>query len=107
MPDLFRLSDVQRVETEPLTPTNRPEPEREHDRRIISGFLPVLTSGYCRRDYPAAYGPHTKVCNRFDRVSRRCFRRAMLAALARAEWSREVATIDATEVKVHRSSQGG
>ncbi|CAA2100584.1 hypothetical protein MBUL_00745 [Methylobacterium bullatum] len=60
-------------------------PERKDDRRIISGILNVLTS-VCRwRDCPGEYGPRTRVYNRFDRWSRRGFRRAMLASLAKRD----------------------
>jgi transposase len=47
MVEVFWLSDAQWVVIEPFVPTNQPEPEREDDRRIISGILHVLTSG-CR-----------------------------------------------------------
>jgi len=88
-------------------PRNQPGPEREDDRRIISGILHILTSGCRWRDCPAAYGPRTTVYNRFNRWSRRGFWRAMLAALAKAGWAGEAAAIDATYIKAHRSARGG
>jgi len=47
MADLFWLSDEQWAVIAPFMPRNQPGPEREDDRRIISGILHVLTSG-CR-----------------------------------------------------------
>ena len=82
-------------------PRNQPGPEREDDRRIISGILHVLTSGCRWRDRPSEYGPRTTVYNRFNRSSRRGFWKAMLSTPA------EAAAIDATYVKAHGSAQGG
>ena len=107
MADLFRLSDAQWAVIEPHMPKNQPGPEREDDRRIISGILHVLTSGCRWRDCPSEYGPRTTVYNRFNRWSRRGFWRAMLTDLAKAGWSGEAAAIDSTYVKAHRSDQGG
>ena len=88
-------------------PVNQPGPERNEDRRVISGIIHVLRSGCRWRDCPAEYGPRTTVYNRFNRWSRRGFWKAMLAALAKAGWVAESAAIDATYVKAHRSAQGG
>ncbi len=107
MADLFWLSDAQWAVIEPHMPKNQPGPEREDDRRIISGILHVLISGCRWRDCPSEYGPRTTVYNRFNRWSRRGFWRAMLADLAKAGWSGEAAAIDSTYVKAHRSAQGG
>ena len=107
MADLFWLSDAQGAVIEPFMPRNQPGPEREDDRRIISGILHVLTSGCRWCDCPTAYGPPTNVYNRFNRWSRRGFWRAMLSTLAKAGWSGEAAAIDATYVKAHRTAQGG
>jgi transposase len=105
--DLFWLSDAQWAVIEPFIPRNQPGPEREDDRRIISGILPVLTSGCRWRDCPSEYGPRTTVYNRFNRWSRRGFWKAMLSALAKAGWVGEAAALDATYVKAHCSAQGG
>ena len=107
MADLFWLSDTQWAVIEPFMPVNQPGPERKDDRRIISGILPVLTSGCRWRDFPAEFGPRTTVYNRFNRWSRRGFWRAMLSALAKAGWAGEAAAIDSTYVKAHRSAHGG
>ena len=47
MADVFWLFDAQWVAIEPLMRHNQPGPEREDDRRIISGILHVIASG-CR-----------------------------------------------------------
>ena len=107
MADLFWLSDEQWAVIEPFMPVNQPGPERNEDRRVISGIIHVLRSGCRWRDSPAEYGPRTTVYNRFNRWSRRGFWKAMLAALAKAGWVAESAAIDATYVKAHRSAQGG
>jgi transposase len=73
MADLFWLSDAQWAVIEPFMPRNQPGPEREDDRRIISGILDVLTSGCRWRDCPSEYGARTTVCNRFNQCSRRGF----------------------------------
>ena len=107
MADLFWLSDEQWAVIAPFMPRNQHGPEREDDRRIISGILHVLTSGCRWRDCPAAYGPRTTVYNRFNRWSRRGFWRAMLVSLAKAGWAGDAAAIDSTYVKAHRSAHGG
>jgi transposase len=107
MADLFWLSDAQWAVIEPFMPRNQPGPEREDDRRIISGILHVLTSGCLWRDCPSEYGPRTTVYNRFNRWSGRGFWKVMLSALTKIGWVGEAAAIDATYVKAHRSAQGG
>ena len=60
MADLFWLSDEQWAVIEPFMPRNQPGPERQDDRRIISGILHVLTAGCRWCDCPAAYGVSTR-----------------------------------------------
>ena len=48
-------------------PQNQPDARRVDNQRVISGI--VLKSGGRWRDGPDAYGPHTTVYNRSDRVS--------------------------------------
>jgi transposase len=107
MADLFWLSDAQWAVIEPFMPRNQPGARRVDDRRTISGIVHVIKSGCRWRDCPADYGPHTTVYNRFNRWSRRGFWRAMLAALADAGWVAEIAALDSTYVKAHRSAHGG
>ncbi len=70
MAEVFWLSDGQWAVIEPFMPRNQPGPERQDDRRVISGILHVLTAGCRWSDCPAAYGPPTTVYNRFNRWSR-------------------------------------
>ena len=107
MADLFWLSDEQWAVIAPHLPANQPGARRVDDRRVISGIVHVLRSGCRWRDCPAAHGPHTTICNRFHRRSRRGFWRAMLAALAAAGWVAETAALDSTYVKARRSAHGG
>jgi transposase len=107
MADLFWLSDEQWAVLEPFMPTNQPGARRVDDRRVISGIVHVLKRGGRWRDCPAAHGPLTTVYNRYSRWSRRGFWRAMLAALAEAGWVTEMAALDSTSVKAHRSAHGG
>ncbi len=46
MADLFWLSDEQWAVLEPFMPKNRPGARRVDDRRVLSGIVHVLTSGY-------------------------------------------------------------
>ena len=107
MADLFWLSDEQWAVIGPFMPQNQPGARREDDRRVISGIVHVLRSGCRWRDCPAEYGPPTTVYNRFNRWSHRGFWRAMLAALAEAGWIAELAALDSTYVRAHRSAHGG
>jgi len=63
---LFWLNDRQWARMAPQLPTNLTGPEREDDRRIISGIIHMLQCGARWRDCPPEYGPHTTVYNRFN-----------------------------------------
>ena len=107
MADLFWFSDEQWAVIEPIMPQNQPGARRVDDRKVISGIVHVLRSGCRWSDCPVEYGPSTTVYNRFNRWSRRGFWRAMLAALAEAGWIAELAALDSTYVRAHRSAHGG
>src|SRR6266705_1563538 len=79
---LFWLSDRQWACIEPHLPTNQSGPEREDDRRIISGIIHMLQCGACWRDCPPEYGPYTTIYNRFNRWSKRGHWQAVFKALA-------------------------
>src|SRR6476659_2203766 len=91
---LFWLNDRQWARMAPQLPTNLTGPEREDDRRIISGIIHMLQCGARWRDCPPAYGPHTTVYNRFNRWAKR----------GKHSITR---SIDATSIKAHRSASGG
>lgn len=98
---------VQWARIEPFLPKDQPGPERKDDRQIIPGILRVLSSGCRWRDCPVAYDPRATVYNRFNRWSRRGFRKAMLAALAKAGWAGDTAAFDSSYVRAHRCAHGG
>jgi transposase len=50
---LFWLNDKQWAHIKPHLPTNQTGPERDDDRRIISGIIHVLQCGARWRDLPA------------------------------------------------------
>jgi transposase len=56
---LFWLRDKQRAQIAPHLPGNLPGPERDDDRRIISGIIHMLLCGARWRDCPPEYGPYT------------------------------------------------
>lgn len=87
-------------------PTNQRSAHRKDDRTILSGVLHVIKSGCSWKDCPNEYWPPTTVYNRFNRWSRRRFWTGMLDALAKAEWSGEVAAFDATYVKAQHAVHG-
>ncbi len=107
MGHLFWLSDEAWAAIEPHLPKNQPGARRVDDRRVISGILHVLKSGCRWRDCPSVYGPRTTIYNRFNRWSRRRIWQRILQALVEAGWIEATASIDATDVKAHRSAHGG
>ncbi len=68
---LFWLNDKQWARIEAHLPTGLPGPERDDDRRIISGIIHMLQSGGRWRDCPGDYGPSTTIYNRFNRWAKK------------------------------------
>src|SRR5580704_18813316 len=64
---LFWLIDRQWACIAPHLPMNLTGPERDDDRRIISGIIDILQCGARWRDCPPEYGPYTTIYNRFNR----------------------------------------
>ena len=104
MADLFWLSDAQWAAIEPLLPRLGGKP-RVDDRRVISGILHRFREGLRWRAVPASYGPRTTLFNRFNRWSQRGLWQELFAALAACD-PPEVAMIDSTVVRAHRSAAG-
>jgi transposase len=103
---LFWLNDKQWARIEPRLPKNLPGPERDDDRRIISGIIHMLQSGGRWRDCPREYGPYTTIYNRFNRWAKKGRWRAIFEALARP--GKDVAlSLDSTSIKAHRCASGG
>jgi transposase len=82
-------------------------PERDDDRRIISGIIHMLQCGARWRDCPPEYGPYTTVYNRFNRWSKRGWWGTIFEALANCGKHSMTLSIDSTSIKAHRSASGG
>ena len=104
---LFWFNDRQWARIEPLLPTGQTGPERDDDRRIISGIVHMLQSGARWRDCPPEYGPYTTIYNRFNRWAKRGHWSKIFKALARAGEDRMTLSLDSTSIKAHRSASGG
>src|ERR1700754_430486 len=100
------LSDERWAAIEPLLPKNQPGPERDDDRRIISGIVHVLKVGCRWQDCPALYGPPTTIYNRFRRWAMRGVWRRLFEALIAASPG-EAQFLDSSTAKAHRSAAGG
>lgn len=105
MGERFWLSDTQWAAIEPLLPHLGGKP-RVDDRRVISGILHRYREGLRWRAIPAEYGPRTTLFNRFDRWSRRGLWQDLLAALSTCTEPPEIAMVDSTVVRAHRSAAG-
>jgi len=105
MGERFWLSDTQWAAIEPLLPNLGGKP-RVDDRRVISGILHRYREGLRWRAIPAEYGPRTTLFNRFDRWSRRGLWQDLLAALSTCAEPPEIAMVDSTVVRAHRSAAG-
>jgi transposase len=101
----FWLSDRQWAAIEPLLPRLGGKP-RVDDRRVISGILHRYREGLRWRAVPAEYGPRTTLFNRFNRWSEKGVWQALLAALAACDDPPELAMVDSTAVRAHRSAAG-
>ena len=104
--NLFWLSDEQWERIERHLPTDVRGVEREDDRRVISGIIHVLKTGYRWCDCPLEYGPHTTIYNRFARWARRGIWENLFRKLAGNGRSTETQMIDSTHIKAHRSAAG-
>lgn len=104
---LFWLNDQQWARIEPHLPTGLPGPERDDDRRIISGIIHMLQSGGRWRDCPCEYGPYTTIYNRFNRWAKKGRWRAIFEALAKPGNGAIALSLDSTSVKAHRCASGG
>ncbi len=104
---LFWLSEEEWARIEPHPPTNQPGARRVDDRRVISGIIHMLKCGGRWQDCPVEYGPATTIYNRWNRWSRRDLWRKLLTALSAQGPIDELAMLDATYVKAHRSAHGG
>jgi transposase len=104
---LFWLNSAQWAQIAPHLPTNLTGPERDDDRRIISGIVHMLQSGARWRDCPPEYGPYTTIYNRFNRWAKRGRWQTIFKALASCGKASVTLSIDSTSIKAHRSASGG
>ncbi len=105
MGERFWLSDAQWAAIAPLLPRLGGKP-RVDDRRVISGILHRYREGLRWRTIPAEYGPRTTLFNRWNRWSEKGIWQALLAALAGCGEPPDVAMVDSTAVRAHRSAAG-
>lgn len=101
----FWLSNAQWSAIEPLLPRLGGKP-RVDDRRVISGILHRYREGLRWRTIPPEYGPRTTLFNRFNRWSEKGIWQSLLAALAACAEPPELAMVDSTAVRAHRSAAG-
>ncbi|MCK1503332.1 IS5 family transposase [Bradyrhizobium sp. 188] len=104
---LFWLNDKQWARIEPHLPTGLTGPDRDDDRRIISGIIQMLQSGARWRDCPPEYGPYTTIYNRFNRWAKRGRWCAIFEALAKPGKDAVALSLDSTSIKAHRCASGG
>jgi transposase len=105
--NLFWFTEEQWAKIEPHLPTNQPGPEREDDRRILSGIMHVQRSGCRWKDCPSEYGPAKTIYNRFARWSERGIWQKLFAAVAGEHDTPGCMALDSSHVKVHRCASGG
>ncbi|WP_148312102.1 IS5 family transposase [Bradyrhizobium japonicum] len=104
---LFWLNDRQWARIEPHLPRGLTGPDRDDDRRIVSGIIHMLQSGARWRDCPREYGPYTTIYNRFNRWAKRGRWCAIFEALAKPGEDGVVLSLDSTSIKAHRCASGG
>jgi transposase len=105
--NLYWFNDEQWAKIVPHLPTNQPGPERQDDRRILSGIMHVLKIGCRWQDCPKEYGPHKTVYNRFARWSERGVWQKIFESAAAPSDPPERVALDSSHVKVHRCAHGG
>src|SRR5271154_6220129 len=81
-------------------------PERNHDRRVLSGIIHRFREGCRWRAMPDEYGPYTTVFNRYNRWSKRGLWQAIFAALVECADAPALVMIDSSGVKAHRAASG-
>jgi len=104
---LFWLNDRQWAWLRPNLRSGLTGPERDDDRRIISGIIHMLQSGGRWRDCPHEYGPYTTIYNRFNRWAKRGRWQAIFEALAKLGKDSVALSLDSTSIKAHRCASGG
>lgn len=104
---LFWLTDEQFARLEPQLPTDTRGKARVDDRRVISGIIHVLKSGFRWVDAPPTYGPRKTLYNRFVRWADKGIWQNIFQTLASAGGPPAQVLIDSSAVKAHRCAAGG
>ena len=107
MSSQFWLSKEQFARLQPLLPHKVRGVPRVDDRRVISGIIHVLQSGWRWRDAPPVYGPSKTLYNRFVRWARKGVWEGIFVRLSEAGGPPVALLLDSTPVKAHRSAAGG
>ena len=107
MDNHFWLSAAQFARLHPLFPTDTRGIARVDDRRVISGIVHVLQSGWRWRDAPPVSGPSKTLYTRFGRWARKGGWEPGFTELSTAGGPPAPVMRDATHVKAHRSAAGG
>ena len=103
---LFWQNDRQWARLEPNLPSGLTGPERDDDRRIISGVIHMLQSGGRWPDCPREYGPYTTIYNRFNRWAKHGRWQAIFEALAKLGKDSVALSLDSTSIKARCASGG-
>ena len=86
MADFFWFSDEQWARIEPLLPQDTRGMPRVDDRRVLSGIVHALKSGWRWSDCPEhIYGPKKTLYNRYRRWAERGARERIFSSLAGVE----------------------
>jgi transposase len=103
MSKLFYLTKSQIKRMKPFFPLSHGAP-RVDDRRVLSGIMCVLKNGLMWKDAPKEYGSFKTLYNRFYRWSKLGVFEKIFQELSYNPGKRELAMIDSTHIKVHRTA---
>ena len=103
----FWLFAAQGARLQPLLPTATRGVPRGAARRVISGMVQVLQSGWRWRATPPVYGPSKPRYNRFVRWARKGVWAGVFTRRAGAGGPPPALLLDATPVKASRAAAGG
>ena len=103
MSNLYWLTEAQMSRLRPFFPKSRGRP-RVDDRRVLSGIIFINRNGLRWCDAPHAYGPPKTLYNRWKRWSDLGVLAAIMNGLAADDPDNKTISIDATNLKAHRTA---
>jgi transposase len=103
----FWLTDEQFQRLKPFPPTDTRGVPRVDGRRLISGIVQVLKSGFRWKDASSDYGPNKTLCNRFVRWRGKGVWENAFTARAAAGGPPAEVLLDSTHMKAQRSAASG